>query len=184
MCMLLHLKVWNRRTSDGAQDGDRRDSGDVHRKWTRRHSTGTHDSHIRRLHWWTPQTLWRKCGTIGSRYIYVWGIHDTMGSLLLVIWILVNNFQTNKVNNESSFVGCINRVEFDGVPLSLWANILSHESKATCCAKPPSIPSPNIITGANFNGLVAFYYKHTYSMTKDFLSCVIKILIHENESDY
>ena len=80
----------------------------------------------------------------------------------------MNTFQTNKVNNESSFVGCINRVEFDGVPLSLWANILSHESKATCCAKPPAIPSPNLVTGANFNGWVVIYFEHTFSLIKKF----------------
>ncbi len=56
------------------------------------------------------------------------------------------------MNNESSFVGCLNNVYFDGEMLSLWASVLNHESEAACCKKPDAIAGPATVDGVSLSG--------------------------------
>lgn len=44
---------------------------------------------------------------------------------------------------RTSFLGCLFKVVYNGVPLSLWPSLFTNESRAICCRKPSTVfPSP------------------------------------------
>lgn len=59
----------------------------------------------------------------------------------------------NKVYDTGlGFAGCIYNIQYNGLNLLIWQKLLSVDSTASCCARPPASPVPPSIDAVCFYG--------------------------------